>query len=140
MRVRNDGGQSLIEAIVLGLLVLVPVLWAIGVLADLHRTALATTAAAREAGFEAARSPNAWAAEHAASDAVVVALDNHGLEADRADVSLSLDGFTRGATVEVEVSYPVAVMQAPLLGRIAEPAIEIHAAHSAIVDPYRSRP
>lgn len=140
MIARNDSGQSMIEAILLGLLVLVPLLWALGILADLHRTALATTAAAREAGFEAARSSSLADAEQSASHAVESALRDHGLDPTGGDVSLSVGGLERGATVEVRVSYPVPVTQAPLLGRVTGPSIEVDALHTAIVDPYRSRP
>ena len=136
---RNEAGQSLIEAIFLSLLLFVPLLWALGVLADLHRSALATTAAVREAGFEAARSTSEDEAEVAASSAIEQALLNHGLDPDDADVQLSLGGLRRGGSVEVKVVYPVTVLQAPLLGRVAGPSILVDAAHTAIVDPYRSR-
>lgn len=139
MRPLDDSGQSLIEAILLSLLLLVPLLWVLGVLADLHRSALATTAAVREAGFEAARSTNTTDAEHAASAAIEQALADHGLDPDEADVRLSLNGLERGGTVEVRVRYGVPVLQAPLLGRVAGPSVVIDASHIAIVDPYRSR-
>ena len=137
---RQESGQSLMEAILVSLLLLVPVLWAIGILADLHRTALATTSAARESGFEAARSTSATEAEVAASQAIAAAMRDHGLEPSQADVALTLNELARGASVEVRISYPVPVTQVPLLGRIAGPSISVDATHSAIVDPYRSRP
>ncbi|MDQ4096130.1 MAG: hypothetical protein M3174_08010 [Actinomycetota bacterium] len=137
---RQESGQSLIEAILVSVLILVPVLWAIGILADLHRTALATTSAAREAGFEAARSSSLTDAEGAAVRAVAAALRDHGLNPSRSDVDLSLSGLRRGAFVEVRVSYPVPVTQVPLLGRVAGPAILVDAEHATIIDPYRSRP
>ena len=123
----------------MGLLILVPVLWALGVLADLHRSALATTAAAREAGFGAGRSTEVVEAEQAASDAVKRAFANHGLDPSESDVELSLGNLERGSTIEVRVAYPVTVLQAPLLGRVSGPSIWVDASHSAIVDPYRSR-
>ena len=46
-------GQAMIETIVLGLLMLVPLVWLLGVLADVHRTSLAAAAAVRAAGFAA---------------------------------------------------------------------------------------
>jgi hypothetical protein len=137
---RRDSGQSLIETIVLGLLFLVPVIWALGVLADLHRGALAATAAAREAGFEAARSTSQSEAASAARAAFARAFANHGLDPGLADLRLATPaGMERGSAVEVEVSYPVTVLQAPILGRIAGPSIWVRAAHVSRIDPYRSR-
>lgn len=57
------------ETILLGLVLFVPVVWALGVLADLHRGALATSAAAREAGFDAARSVDMAEAESSVATA-----------------------------------------------------------------------
>jgi hypothetical protein len=136
---KDESGQSLIEALLLGLVVLVPLLWALGVLADLHRTALATTAAAREAGFDAGSSTSVTDAQEAASEAVERALVDHGLDPRSSDVDLALGQLTRGSTIEIRVAYPVTVLQAPLLGRVTGPSIWVDARHSAIVDPYRSR-
>ena len=61
----DEFGQSLVEAILVGLVMIVPLIWALGVLADLHRSALAASAAAREAGFEAARADSASDADRA---------------------------------------------------------------------------
>jgi hypothetical protein len=136
----RERGQALIEAILLGLLLLVPLIWTLGVLADVHRTALAATAAAREAGFEAARATGAPGAARAIDRAVAQAFADHGLDPDEARVRVVTNGLARGAPVEVEIAYPVTVLQAPLLGRVAGPSIIVRARHAARVDPYRSRP
>jgi hypothetical protein len=135
----RESGQSLIETVLLSLLFLVPLIWALTVLSELHRGALATTAAAREAGFEAARSQNLRKAEEAVERSVAQAFSDHGLVPSEADVAFSAAGFGRGATVEIKVTYAVPVAQAPLLGRLSDPHIEVGASHVAIVDPYRSR-
>jgi hypothetical protein len=137
---QSDTGASLIETIVLGLLFLVPMIWALSVLSELHRGALAATAGAREAGFEASRTTNNADAAQAADVAVRRAFLDHGLDPSRATVALASSSLDRGATVEIEVGYPVAVMQAPILGRITTPSVWIRAEHVARVDPYRSRP
>ena len=123
----------------LGLLLLAPLVWALGVLADLHRGALAATAAAREAGFDAAHAPSPAAAAVAVDEAVAGAFADQGLEASSARVRWSATPFARGAPVEVTVAYPVTVLQAPLLGRVAGPSIWVRAAHVARIDPYGSR-
>ena len=139
MNQRGEDGQSLVEAILLSLVLLVPMIWALGVLSNLHRGALAATAAAREAGFEAARSSSVVEAERAVALAVERAFADHGLESRDAEVAYSLAGLERGGSIEVEVRYPVTVMQAPLVGRVAGPSIWVDARHLIIVDPYRSR-
>ena len=139
MNPRGEDGQSLIEAIILGLLFLVPVIWAIGVLADLHRSALAATAAAREAGFEAARASSIGEANEAIAKAVSEAFANHGLEPGSTEVDVSMSGLDRGGAIEVQIGFPVTVLQAPLLGRVAGPSIWVNAAHVTMIDPYRSR-
>ena len=139
MNLRGQNGQSLVEGILLSLLLLVPMIWALGVLSNLHRGALAATAAAREAGFEAARSESLHEADRAVASAVDQAFANHGLEPLDAEVEYSLAGLERGGSIELQVRYPVTVVQAPLLGRVAGPSIWVDASHIAIVDPYRSR-
>ena len=137
-RVGQDG-QAIIETLLLALLLLVPLVWALGVLADLHRGALATTAAAREGGFDAARLSDANAANAAIDEAVARAFVDHGLNPADAKVSWSGSPLQRGAAVDVKVSYSVPVFQAPLLGRVAGPSIVVEARHVARIAPFRSR-
>jgi hypothetical protein len=137
---RGEEGSALVETFLLALVLLVPLLWALGVLAELHRGALATSAAAREAGMEAARATDAIGADNAVGNAVRQAFADHGLDGDEAEVRWSTDpGFPRGAAVEVVVSYPVTVTQAPLLGKVSGPSIVVRASHVARIDPYASR-
>lgn len=139
MRLSDERGQALIESLLLGMLLLVPLIWALGVLADLHRSALATAAAAREAGFEAAHSSSDAAAAAAVDAAVVRALHDGGIDPVQARVSwAAIPRLQRGAAVEVEVSYPVTVLQAPFLGRVAGPSIWVTSRHVARVDLYSS--
>lgn len=133
-------GSALIETVLVGLLFLAPLLWALGVLSELHRGALAAVAAAREAGFDAARSATLAEATVAVDRAVGRAFADHGLEPEEADVRWAADRLlARGGTVEVEVVYSVPVLQAPLLGRVTTPSIDVRASHVARIDPYRSR-
>lgn len=138
---RNDQrGNSAIDVLLLGLIFLAPLIWGLGVLADVHRAALAGTSAAREAGFDAASRPDVRSAEAAISEAVRRAFMDEGLDPDLVriawDASSDLD---RGSLVEIEVRYPVTVVQAPFLGRVAGPSIWVNSRHVATIDPYRSR-
>jgi hypothetical protein len=136
---RAESGQMLLESILVGLLLLVPLLWALTVLADLHRGALAATAAVREAGFDAARASDRASAEEAVEGAVAAAFVDHGLDPGAAHSTWSApSGLTRGGLIEVRVSYPVAVFRAPFLGEVSGPSVAINASHVTLIDPFRS--
>lgn len=136
----NERGSALVETMLLGLVLLVPLIWALGVLSELHRAALATTAAAREAGFDAARAASPIEARERVDAAVGVALADHGLDPAGVDVRWSTGRLQRGGQVQVRVEYEVPVLQAPFLGSVGGPGITVAATHVARVDPYRSRP
>lgn len=135
----NERGSALVETLLLGVLLLVPLIWALGVLSELHRAALATTTAAREAGFDAARTTTPGEAQARIDAAVTAALIDHGVDPSGARVEWTSD-LERGGRVELRVSYDVPVLQAPLLGSVTGPSISVSASHVARVDPYRSRP
>ena len=137
---RGDPGHALVEVVILGLVLLVPVIWMLSVLSELHAAALATTSGVREAGFEASRSGDALSAEEGISSSVRAAIADHGLEPDRADLAWTpAEGWRRGGAVEIVVSYRVPVFQAPLLGAVSEPSISVDARHVTSIDRYRSR-
>lgn len=135
----NQRGMAMVETLFLGLLLLVPLIWTLGVLSELHRASLATTTAAREAGFDAARAATRSDAETRVDRAVAAALTDHGIDPARARVEWMSD-LRRGGTVELRVSYDVPVLQAPFLGSVGGPSVTVSASHVARVDPYRSRP
>jgi hypothetical protein len=135
---KDERGFALIETILVGLLLLVPLVWLLGFLSDLHRGALASAAAAKEAGAEAARRAGVGDMDAAVERAVALAFKDHGLDPRRAEVRVRSAGG-RGAPVEVVVGYDVTVLQAPFLGKVAGPSIEVTARHIARIDPYASR-
>jgi hypothetical protein len=136
----DQRGLALLEVILIGLLVFAPVIWAIGVLADVHRSALAATDAVREAAFEGGRSSGLLDAGRSVDGAVRQAFADEGLDPRRAKVEWAgSPGFRRGGSIEVRVAYPVTVLQAPLIGRVSGPSIWVRATTVARIDPYRSR-
>jgi hypothetical protein len=137
---RDERGHGVLDVFLLGLLFLGPLIWGLGVLADLHRAALGTTAAVREAGFDAAKAGDRTEAQRAVDLAVTQALTDHSLDARFARVRWdATTDLGRGGEVEVEMTYRVPVLQAPFLGRVSGPSILVTARHVARVDPYRSR-
>ncbi|MBA3350738.1 MAG: hypothetical protein H0T12_09315 [Actinobacteria bacterium] len=136
----GDEGLALVEAIVVSVVFIVPLMAVLGVLSELQRGALAASAAAREAGFEAARSDNAAQADRAVEAAVDAAFSDHGIDSQSADVRWTgAPGWQRGGVIEIEVSYPVRVLQLPFLGSVSEPSVWVNARHIARIDPYMSR-
>lgn len=136
----SEEGSALVECILVALLLLVPLIWLLGVLSDVHRGALASAAAAREAGADAARTSSLSDADHRIDVAVARAFADQGLDPDAAVVHwTAAPDLARGGAVEIEVTYPVPVFQAPFLGRASGPAISVTARHVTRIDPYRSR-
>lgn len=137
---KDERGQALIESLLLGMLLIIPIVWVLMVLADVHRSALATTSASREAGFDAARSSDLPAAAKSVERAAELALRNHGLDADESNVRWTApDGLERGARIEVHVAYPVSVVRFPFLGEVSGPSVWVRSTHIARVDPFASR-
>ena len=138
--ISDERGQALIESVLLGTLLIIPIVWALMVLTDVHRAALAATSAAREAGFEVVRSDDLTAAARSVDRAVALALENHGLDADDSNVRWSApNGLERGARVEVHVAYPVGVVRFPFLGEVSGPLVWVRSTLVARVDPFASR-
>ena len=136
---KTESGNAMLEVVVVGLLLLGPILWLLTTLAAVHGAALATSAAAREGAFEAARAIDPIAARRALEVASARALVDGGL--DPARVHLRWDapgGWPRGGAVEVEISYEVPVLPAAWLGDVT-PSVGVAAVHVASIDPYRSR-
>ncbi len=137
----HDRGSSLLEALVLGLVILAPLIWGLTVLGSVHDAALAASAAAREAGTEAARAGGSDDAEAAIELAVAQAFIDQGIDPRLAKISWSGTGsFDRGGVIEIEVSTPVTVVRAPFIGAVSGPSVWVRAKHLAQIDPYASRP
>lgn len=132
----DQRGMALVEAILVGLLLMVPLLWLLGFLDHVHRAALGATSAARSAGFEAAASADPEEAR--VEEAVALALEDQDLSPGQAqfDISVSREG-ERGGLVQVAVRYPVPMLDLPSVGQL--PSLWVTARHDAIVDRYRSR-
>ena len=140
LRAERENGHAIIEVLFLGLVLIVPVVWLLTVLAEVHAAALATSSAVRESGFEAARAVDPISADDAIAASTRFALSDHGLDPGRGEIRWSPPaGWGRGATLEVVVTYRVPVFQAPLLGSVSEPSLPVTARHVVAIDRYRSR-
>lgn len=133
----NERGSALVEGVLLALVLMIPVLWLLTVLADVHRGALAVTAAVQEAGSSAARATDRREADAVVGGVVAQAFEDHGLDPRRARVRWG-GAIVPSGRLEVVVSYPVEIVRAPFLGPVAGPQIWLRARYAAMVDAYRS--
>ena len=147
---RREEGAAVVELVVVALTLLVPLVYAMVVMADVQRALLATSAAAREAGRVYVTGADRVAAERRAGAAYREVLVSYGMRAGDPRASLRLragcpaegasgcaGGFGPGAEVEVVVTYRVPVARLPFLGPVAGPSIVIGATHHTRVDRYR---
>ncbi|MFP5298782.1 MAG: hypothetical protein ACLGHL_07335 [Actinomycetota bacterium] len=136
--IRSERGTGLVETLLLGLLLMVPLIWTLSVLAELHRAALASTSAARSVGASVSRAPGGVTPD-VPQRALMEAFRAHGLDASGADLSIHAPrGFQRGARVSIEVSYRVPVLKIPLLGSLDVASIGVEAVHTAAIQRYAS--
>ena len=136
-RPHGEEGVALVEGIVLIVVLLVPVIWLVGAISQVHRAALATTAAAKEAAVSAARSGSAVTGVRAAHASAARSFSDQGLSASPMRMELSgVSGFARGTEISVRVAYPVKVLSLPFSG---DARVWVRAVHTTEIDLYRSR-
>jgi len=82
---RDDAGTAIVEFVFVAVIVLVPLVYAIVAVADVQRSQLAVTQAARDAGRAFATSDSAAEADRRARVAIRLAMSNQNLS-DDADV------------------------------------------------------
>jgi hypothetical protein len=147
---QGERGAAVVELLVVFLTLLVPLVYAMVVMADVQRALLATSSAAREAGRVYVTGPDRLAAERRAALAYREVLASYGLRAGGSGAGMRLrarcppeaasgcaGGFGPGAEVLVEVTYRVPVARLPFLGAVAGPGVTIGATHHTRVDRYR---
>jgi hypothetical protein len=126
----------LIESVLLCVVLLIPLAWGIALLDKVHRAALASTAAARDAGFEAVHSQGLSMPTTAMDRAVDQAFTDQDLDPGIASFHVSAPGLLqRGARIEIQVRYEVRVFGSWL----PFAAVPIRAVHAAHVPSFGSR-
>ena len=140
----------MVELLIVFLGLVVPLVYAIGVMADVQRALLATSSAAREVGRVYVTGSGRLDAERRAAGASRAVLANYGYRVDdpRARVRVEVrcpvgappgcaGGFGPGAEVRVVATYQVPVARLPFLGAVAAPSLRVGATHRTRVDRYR---
>jgi hypothetical protein len=146
----GERGAAVVEVLVVVLTLLVPLVYAMLVMADVQRALLATSSAAREAGRVYVTGSGRLDAERRAGLASREVLATYGIRPGdpRAGMRLRagcppgvasgcVGGFGPGAEVRVVVTYRVPVVRLPFLGAVAAPNLMIGATHHTRVDRYR---
>lgn len=125
----------MIESLLLGLMMILPLAFAVVYFAQLQREAIAVNSASREAVRAYVTAPNAMegaARARAAADGAI-----RGGSLDPARSTLVVDGpLTRGAPVRATVRYRSESSEIPLISTLGP--VEISATHTEIVDRHRS--
>jgi hypothetical protein len=146
-----------VELLVVFLTLVVPLVYAMVVMADVQRALLATSSAAREAGRVYVTGPDRVEAERRAGVAYRQVLATYGIRAGDPAAGMRLRagcpaeaeaeagavgegcavGFGPGAEVEIVVTYRVPVARLPFLGAVTGPGVTVGATHHTRVDRYR---
>jgi hypothetical protein len=146
----REQGAAVVELLVVFLTLLLPLVYAMVVMADVQRALLATSSAAREAGRVYVTGAGRVDAERRAGVAYRDVLAAYGIGAgdSRAGMRLQVGcpaqagsgcagGFGPGAEVRVVVTYRVPVARLPFLGAVAGPGLTVGATHHTRVDRFR---
>jgi Flp pilus assembly protein TadG len=147
----GERGAAAVEFVAVFLTLVVPVLYAIAVMADVQRALLAVSTAAREVGRTYVTASGSADALERAGVAYEDVMRNFGYAtADpRAGIVLRVGcpagstercsgEFGPGVEVTVAVTYRVPVARVPFVGAIAGPSLQVGATHHTRVDRYRS--
>jgi hypothetical protein len=145
-----EQGAAVVELLVVFLTLLVPVVYAMLVVADVQRALLATSSAAREAGRLYVTGASRVDAERRAAVAYREVLATYGVRAGDPRAAMRLragcppegaegcaGGFGPGAEVRVVVTYRVPVARLPFLGAAPVPSLEVGATQHTRVDRFR---
>jgi len=143
----NEGGNAVIEFLAIYLALLIPIIYAIVIMADVQRAMLATSNAARETARVYATATTHNQAEQRATTSFNEMLANYQLPTARAVLQLSSvcpagappacqAGFGPSAEVTVVVTYQVPILHVPLIGGVG-PSLTVGAHNHTRIDRYR---
>lgn len=137
---RSDAGAALVEFTVLGVLLLVPLVYALTTVFLVQRAAFGVTEAARSAGRAFVTADTPADGQLRADEAVRLALGDQGIpDGTGARIDCSREGcLVPGSSVTVTVTYAVPL---PLVGGLfgtVPASVPVTAVHVATVDRYRA--
>src|SRR4051812_12838362 len=133
---RGDDGNAMVEFAYLGVLLLVPLVYALFTALQVQRSAYAVTAATREAGRVFVAEGAQGSAYDDAFVAARLAMRDQGLDLTRAELVITCqfaDCATAGAEIHVRIDRNVPLPLVPAFGQ-STPSIAVHGRHDEVVD------
>ncbi|WP_157001463.1 hypothetical protein [Agromyces laixinhei] len=116
-RLSTDDGSASLEFLTVGMILLVPIVYLVLAMASIQGGALAVEGAARQAARVAVQASDERAAHDAVERAVRITLDDYGVDADEASVTVSCspsgDCHAAGERVRVSVIASVTLPLVP---------------------------
>jgi len=137
---RGDDGSAIVEFSYLGVLLLLPLVYAILTGLAVQRSAYAVTAATREAGRVFVSEGAQGAAYDDAFLAARVAMRDQGLDLEPGELEITCqfaDCATAGALVHVRIDRDVPLPLLPAFGQ-STPSVAVHGRHDEVVDCFAS--
>ena len=138
-RLSDDRGNAIIEFIVIGVLVIVPLLYVVTTVMTVQAAISASTVAAREAARAFTTADTPAAGQVHAQLAAEVAFADHGFALPAKALRLSCDGsgcLAPGSSVHVGIDWRLPLPWVPA-GLTTTLALPIAVDHTAPVDAYR---
>ncbi|MBD2758269.1 pilus assembly protein [Yimella sp. cx-573] len=138
-RADREGGSAVLEFLVVGMLLTLPVFYLVITMARLQAGAYAVSGAAREGGrmFVTAQDDGSAAARARAGADLVFA--DHGVLGSTSVACSASPCLTRGATVRVETAVDVELPLVPdFLGAVVPTSVRLTSTHVETVGKYRS--
>jgi hypothetical protein len=135
----DDDGSALVEFVLVGLLLMVPLTYVVLMALTVQSRAYAVVEAARSGARAYVTAPSTNAAVSSVRRAIGLALHDQGVPPGAAVVSISCSRtpcLTPGGTVSVQVSAPVELGWVPSFLGGGRAAIPVSAVHVETVDPF----
>ena len=132
----GDDGNAIVEFSFLGVLLLVPLVYAILVVLQIQRSAYAVTAATREAGRVFVTEGARGQAYDRAFEAARIVMRDQGLELAPGQLVITCqfrECDTAGAVIHVRIDRDVTLPLLPSFGQ-STPSVAVHGRHDEVVD------
>jgi hypothetical protein len=139
---RGERGSAIVEMTWLGLVLLVPLVYAMTAVFTVQRSAYGATDAVRAAARAFVLAPDVATARQRAVEAAELSMRDQGLRLEPADVVIACrptptSCLAPGSSVAVEISLDVELPLAPSLFGRAAATIAVHASHTERYSSFR---
>ena len=138
-RRRDDQGNALVEFVYLGVLLMVPLIYALLTAFQVQSAAFGATEAARQAARAYVRADTVQDAQQHADAAAALAMADQGVrDSDPPQIACPAGCLTPGSPVTVTMHYRVPLLLlGALFSRSSAPGIPITAVHTQTVDRFQ---